>query len=156
MMASRSRHDKGKVPTIHEEDIGTEEGELVEQDPQRPEAFVRRRWFQWFTQETANRTPIEQKFFTPGSKKGVPNFRSHLMELAVEAFLKEKDNPNTRPWETSVSEMSQRLARFLEEVPLKWGQMYEEWLKSKEFKEWTEEAIRVKGENILFAYQEQQ
>ncbi|KAL3696983.1 hypothetical protein R1sor_011059 [Riccia sorocarpa] len=191
-MASGSRPDKGKAPmipvTTSEEDIGTEEGELVEQDPPRPEAVVRpdkdrkrkqiaveedplavalrpapdnrteaqrkqaikeeryrqnslfrHRWFEWFTQETVNRTPIEQKFFTPGSKKGVANFRSHLMELAVEAFLKEKDNPNTRPWETGVSEMSQRLARFLEEVPLKWGQMYEEWLKSREFEAWTDE-----------------
>ncbi|KAL3684232.1 hypothetical protein R1sor_002254 [Riccia sorocarpa] len=61
------------------------------------------------------------------------------MELVVEAFLEEKNKPDTRPWETTVSEMSQRLARFLEEVPMKWGQMYEEWLKSKEFKDWIEE-----------------
>ncbi|KAL3690630.1 hypothetical protein R1sor_004281 [Riccia sorocarpa] len=119
-MASGSRQDKGKAPMIPEEEIGTEEGELVEQDPPRPEAVVRsdrerkrkqiaveedplaialrpapdnrteaqrkhaikderyrqnslfrHRWFQWFTQETVNRSPIEQKFFTPGSKKGV-------------------------------------------------------------------------------------
>ncbi|KAL3683960.1 hypothetical protein R1sor_001982 [Riccia sorocarpa] len=194
-MASGSRQDKGKVPMIPEEDIGTEEGELVDQDPPRPEAVVRsdrdkkrkqtaveegplalalrpaadnrteaqrkqaikdeqfrqnslfrHRWFKWFTQETINRTPIKHKFFTPGSKKGVANFRSHLMELAVEAFLEKKNKPDTRPWETTVSEMSQRLARFLEEIPLKWGQMYEEWLKSKEFKDWTEEAVRVEGE----------
>ncbi|KAL3676022.1 hypothetical protein R1sor_025970 [Riccia sorocarpa] len=190
-MASRSRQDKG----IPEEDIGTEEGELVEQDPPRPEAVVRsdrerkrkqiaveedllaialrsapdnrteaqrkqaikderyrqnslfrHRWFQWFTQETVNRTPIEQKFFTPGSKKGVGDFRSHLMELAVEAFLKEKENPDSRPWGTGVSEMSQRLARFLEEVPLKWDQMYEDWLKSREFEAWTDEAVRLEAE----------
>ncbi|KAL3696591.1 hypothetical protein R1sor_010667 [Riccia sorocarpa] len=139
-MASGSRKDKRKAPMILEEDIGTEEGELVDQDPLCPEAVVRsardrkrkqiaveeglpavalrpildnrteaqrkqaikderyrqnslfrHRWFQWFTQETANRTPIEQKFFSPGSKKRVANFRSHLMELAVEMFLKEKD-----------------------------------------------------------------
>ncbi|KAL3691114.1 hypothetical protein R1sor_004765 [Riccia sorocarpa] len=166
-MAFGSRQDKEKTPMIPEEDIGTEEGELVDQDPPRPEAvvrteaqqkqaikeeryrqnsFFRHRWFQWFTQETVNRTPIEQKFFTPGLKKGVANFRSHLMELAVEAFLKEKENPDTRPWETTVSKMSQRLARFLEEVPLKWGQMYEEWLKSREFKDWTDEAVRLEAE----------
>ncbi|KAL3697200.1 hypothetical protein R1sor_011276 [Riccia sorocarpa] len=104
------------------------------------------RWFRWFTQETVNRTPIEHKFFTSGSKKGVANFHSHLMELAIEAFLEEKNKPDTRPWETTVSEMSQRLARFLEEVSMKWDQMYEEWLKSKEFKDWTEEAVRVEGE----------
>ncbi|KAL3696848.1 hypothetical protein R1sor_010924 [Riccia sorocarpa] len=144
LMASESKQDKEKAPMIPDEDIGTEEGELVEQDPPRPEAVVRsdrdrkrkqiaveegppavalrpapdnrteaqrkhaikderyrqnslfrHRWFQWFTQETANRIPIEQKFFTPGSKKGVANFRSQLMELAVEAFLKVKDNRNT-------------------------------------------------------------
>ncbi|KAL3701147.1 hypothetical protein R1sor_019169 [Riccia sorocarpa] len=194
-MASGSRQDKGKAPMIPEEDIGPEEGELVEQDPPRPEAVVRsdrkrkrkqiaveedplaialrpaldnrteaqrkqaikderyrqnslfrHRWFQWFTQETVNRTPIEQKFFTPGSKKGVGNFRSHLMELAVESFLKEKKNPDSRPWEPSVSEMSQRLARFLEEVPLKWGQMYEDWLKSREFEAWTDGAVRLEAE----------
>ncbi|KAL3687148.1 hypothetical protein R1sor_013457 [Riccia sorocarpa] len=194
-MPSGSRQDTGKAPLIPEEDIGTEERELVDQDPPLPEAvvrsdrnrkrkqiaveedplavalrptpdnrteaqrkqaikeeryrqnsFFRHRWAQWFTQETVNRTPIEQKFFTPGSKKGVANFRSHLMELAVEAFLKEKENPDTRPWETTVSEMSQRLARFLEEVPLKWGQMYEEWLKSREFKDWTDEAVRLEAE----------
>ncbi|KAL3691196.1 hypothetical protein R1sor_004847 [Riccia sorocarpa] len=171
-MASGSRQDKEKAPMIPEEDIGTEKGELVDQDPPHPEAVLRsdrdrkrkqiaveedplavalrpapdnktetqrkqaikderyrqnslfrHRWFQWFTQETVNRTPIEQKFSTPGSKKEVANFRSYLMELAVEAFLKEKENPDARPWETGVSEMSQRLARFLEKVPLKWGQI---------------------------------
>ncbi|KAL3698134.1 hypothetical protein R1sor_012210 [Riccia sorocarpa] len=40
-MASGSRQDKGKASMIPEEDIGTEEGELVEQDPPRPEAVVR-------------------------------------------------------------------------------------------------------------------
>ncbi|KAL3685475.1 hypothetical protein R1sor_003497 [Riccia sorocarpa] len=148
-MASGSRQDKGKAPMIPEEDIGTEEGETeaqrkqaIKEERYRQNSLFRHRWFQWFTQETVNRTPIEQKFFTPGSKKGVGNFRSHLMELAVEAFLKEKENPDSRPWETGVSEMSQRLARFLEEVPLKWGQMYEDWLKSREFEAWTDEAQR--------------
>ncbi|KAL3695685.1 hypothetical protein R1sor_009761 [Riccia sorocarpa] len=165
-MAFGSRQDKGKAPMIPEEDIGTKEGELVDQDPPRPKAVVRsdrdrkrkqiaveedplaiaHHWFQWFTQETVNRTPIEQKLFTPRSQKGVGNFRSHLMELAVEAFLKEKENPDSRPWETGVSEMSQRLARFLEEVPLKWGQMYEDWLKSREFEAWTDEAVRLEAE----------
>ncbi|KAL3695436.1 hypothetical protein R1sor_009512 [Riccia sorocarpa] len=152
---------------IPEEHIGTEEGELLDQDHPRPEAVVRteaqrkktnkderfrqdslfrHRWFRWFTQETANRTPIEQKLFTAGSKKGVANFRLHLMELAVEAFLEEKSKPYARPWKTTVSEMSQRLVRFLEEVPMKWNQMYEEWLESKKFKDWTEEVVRVEGE----------
>ncbi|KAL3675722.1 hypothetical protein R1sor_025670 [Riccia sorocarpa] len=147
-MASGSRQDKVKAPMIPEEDIGTEEGELVEQDPPRPEAVVRsdRERKRKQIAETVNRTPIEQKFFTPGSKNGVGNFRSHLMELAVEAFLKEKENPDSRLWETGVSEMSQRLARFLEEVPLKWGQMYEDWLKSREFEAWTDEAVRLEAE----------
>ncbi|KAL3677580.1 hypothetical protein R1sor_027528 [Riccia sorocarpa] len=123
--------------------------QAIKDERYRQNSLFRHRWFQWFTQETINRTPIEQKFFTPGSKKGVANFRSHLMELAVEAFLKEKNNPDTRPWETNVSEMSQHLARFLEEVPTKWDQMYEEWLKSKEFEEWTEEAVRVEGEKLF-------
>ncbi|KAL3699976.1 hypothetical protein R1sor_017998 [Riccia sorocarpa] len=177
-MASGSRHDKGKAPMIPEEDIGTEEGELVDQDPPRLEAVVRsdrdrkrkqiaveedplavalrpaphnrteaqrkqaikderyrqnslfrHRWFQWFTQETVNRTPIEQKFFTPGSKKGVANFRSHLMELAVEAFLKEKENPDTRPWETGMSEMSQRAAMKNEEEQDKWRIIAKMWMR---------------------------
>ncbi|KAL3688289.1 hypothetical protein R1sor_014598 [Riccia sorocarpa] len=82
-MATSSRCDRGKAPMVEQEDIETEEGELLDVHPPLPE----------------------------------PNFRSHLMELAIEKFLDEKAKPDTRPWETSVSEMSQRLARFLEEVP---------------------------------------
>ncbi|KAL3686274.1 hypothetical protein R1sor_008848 [Riccia sorocarpa] len=40
-MASRSRQDKGKAPMIPEDDIGTEEGELLDQDPPRCKAVVR-------------------------------------------------------------------------------------------------------------------
>ncbi|KAL3699400.1 hypothetical protein R1sor_017422 [Riccia sorocarpa] len=71
--------------------------QAIKEERYHQNSFFRHRWFQWFTQETVNRILIEQKFFTPGSKKGVANFRSHLIELAVEAFLKEKENPDTRP-----------------------------------------------------------
>ncbi|KAL3680225.1 hypothetical protein R1sor_023181 [Riccia sorocarpa] len=162
-MASGSRQDKGKRKQIAvEEDplavalrpapdnrTETQRKQAIKEKRYRQNSFFRHRWFQWFTQETVNRTPSEQNFFTPGSKRGVANFRSHLMELEIEAFLKEKDNPNTRPWETTVSEMSQRLARFLEEVLLKWGQMYEEWLKSREFEDWTDEAVRLEAEKKI-------
>ncbi|KAL3684033.1 hypothetical protein R1sor_002055 [Riccia sorocarpa] len=102
----------------------------------------RHRWFVWFTQETNNQTPLEQRFFTPGSLRGIQNFRSHLMELAIVRFLEEKEKPDARPWETSVSAMSQRLARFLEEVPKNWDKHYDVWLKSREFESWTEDAVR--------------
>ncbi|KAL3687164.1 hypothetical protein R1sor_013473 [Riccia sorocarpa] len=163
-MATSSRGDKGKAPMVEQEDIGTEEGELLDVHPPLPEPTGRsgsnRKQkkhareeegplagaFVWFTQETNNQTPLEKRFFTPGSLRGIQNFRSHLMELAIVKFLEEKEKPDARPWETSVSAMSQRLARFLEEVPKNWDKLYDVWLKSREFESWTEDAVRQKGE----------
>ncbi|KAL3687436.1 hypothetical protein R1sor_013745 [Riccia sorocarpa] len=200
-MATSSRGDKGKAPMVEQEDIGTEEGELLHVHPPLPEPTGRseskrkrrkhareeegplvgavlpateeekraenahkkaekdkhyrqnsdfmHRWFVWFTQETNNQTPLEKRFFTPGSLRGIQNFWSHLMELAIVKFLEEKEKPDARPWETSVSAMSQRLARFLEEVPKNWDKHYDVWLKSREFESWTEDVVRQKGEKSL-------
>ncbi|KAL3684774.1 hypothetical protein R1sor_002796 [Riccia sorocarpa] len=166
-MATSSRGDKRKAHMVEQEDIGTEEGELLDVHPPltelvgrserdrkrkkpareeegplavallpptaeekraenarkkaekdehyRQNSIFRHRWFVWFTQETNNQTPLEKRFFTPGSLRGIQYFRSYLMELAIVKFLEEKEKPDVRPWETSVSAMSQRLARFLEE-----------------------------------------
>ncbi|KAL3699929.1 hypothetical protein R1sor_017951 [Riccia sorocarpa] len=165
-MATSSRGDKGKAPMVEQEDIGIEEGELLDVHPPLPEPTERseskrkrkkhareeegpHRWFVWFTQETNNQTPLEKRFFTLGSLRGIQNFRSHLMELAIVKFLEEKEKPDARPWETSVSTMSQRLARFLEEVPKNWDKLYDVWLKSREFESWTEDVVRQKGEKPL-------
>ncbi|KAL3692949.1 hypothetical protein R1sor_006600 [Riccia sorocarpa] len=197
-MATSSRGDKGKAPVVEQEDIGTEEGELLDVHPPLPEPtrrsrnnrkrkkhareeegplagavlpaaedekrtenahkkaekdenyrqnyIFKHRWFVWFTQETNNQIPLEQRFFTLGSLRGIQNFRSHLMELAIVRFLEEKEKPDARPWETSVSTMSQRLAKFLEEVPKNWDKLYDVWLKNREFESWTEDAVRQKGE----------
>ncbi|KAL3688607.1 hypothetical protein R1sor_014916 [Riccia sorocarpa] len=191
-MATSSKGDKGKAPMVEQEDIGTEEGELLDVHPPLPEpvgrserdrkrkkpareeegplavallpptaeekraenarkkaekdehyrqnSIFRHQLFVWFTQETNNQTPLEKRFFTPGSLRGIQYFRSHLMELAIVKFLEEKEKPDVRPWETSVSAMSQRLARFLEEVPKNWDKHYDVWLKSREFESWTEDA----------------
>ncbi|KAL3689606.1 hypothetical protein R1sor_015915 [Riccia sorocarpa] len=168
-MALGSRGDKGKTPMIEQEDIGTEEGELLDVHHPLPEAVERsdndkkrqkhareensifkHRWFVWFTQETNNQTPLEQRFFTPGSIRGIQNFWSHLMKLAIEKFLEEKAKPDARPWETFVSVRSQRLARFLEEVPKNWDKHYDVWLQSREFGSWTQDAVRQKSEKLLF------
>ncbi|KAL3679972.1 hypothetical protein R1sor_022928 [Riccia sorocarpa] len=171
-MATSSRGDKGKAPMVEQKDIGTEEGELLDvlallpptaeekraenarkkaekEEKYRQNSIFRHQWFVWFTQETNNQTPLEKRFFTPGSLRGIQNFRSHLMELAIVKFLEEKEKPNVRPWETSVSAMSQRLARFLEEVPNNWDKHFDVWLKSREFEIWTEDAVRQKGEKPL-------
>ncbi|KAL3698591.1 hypothetical protein R1sor_012667 [Riccia sorocarpa] len=115
----------------------------------RQNSVFRHRWFVWFTQETNNQIPMEQKFFTPGSLRGIQNFRSHLMELAIVKFLEKKEKPDARSWETFVSAMSQRLVRFLEEVPKNWDKLYDVWLKSREFESWTEDVVRQKGEKPL-------
>ncbi|KAL3675131.1 hypothetical protein R1sor_025079 [Riccia sorocarpa] len=71
------------------------------------------------------------------------------MELAIVRFLEEKEKPDAQPWETSVSAMSQRLARFLEEVPKNWDKHYDLWLKSREFESWTHDVVRQKVEKPL-------
>ncbi|KAL3677941.1 hypothetical protein R1sor_020897 [Riccia sorocarpa] len=154
-MATSSRGDKGKAPMVEQEDIGTEEGELLDVRPPLPEPVGRsggdgkRKKHAREEEETNNQTPLEKRFFTPGSLRGIQNFRSHLMELAIVKFLEEKEKHDVRPWETSVSAMSQRLARFLEEVPKNWDKHFDVWLKSREFEIWTEDAVRQKGEKPL-------
>ncbi|KAL3687590.1 hypothetical protein R1sor_013899 [Riccia sorocarpa] len=137
-MASGSRQDKGKVPMIPEEDIGTEEGELVDQDPPRPEAVVRSDRDKKRKQIAVEEDPLAIALRSAPDnrteaqrKEAIKDERYRQNSLFRHPFLKEKENPDARPWETKVSEMSQCLARFLEEVPLKWGQMYEDWLKTK-------------------------
>ncbi|KAL3677726.1 hypothetical protein R1sor_020682 [Riccia sorocarpa] len=155
-MATSSRGDKGKALMVEQEDIGTEERDLLDVHPPLPEPVEI--WKRQETEEacsrggeseTNNQTPLEKRFFTPGSLRRIQNFRSHLMELAIMKFLEEKEKPNARPWETSISAMSQRLARFLEEVPKNWDKHYDLWLKSREFESWTEDAVRQKDEKPL-------
>ncbi|KAL3678208.1 hypothetical protein R1sor_021164 [Riccia sorocarpa] len=178
-MATSSRGDKGKAPMVEHEDIGTEEGELLDVHPPLPEpvgrsgsdrkrkkhareeegplamallplttekkraenarkktekdenyrqnSIFKHRWFVWFTQETNNQTPLEQRFFTPRSLRGIQNFRSHLMELAIVRFLDEKKKLDARPWETSVSAMSQRLTMRNDAEKKKWKRTAELW-----------------------------
>ncbi|KAL3681713.1 hypothetical protein R1sor_024669 [Riccia sorocarpa] len=127
-------------PTAEEKRDENARKKAEKEEKYRQNSIFRHRWFVWFTQETNNQTPLEKRFFTPGSLRGIQNFRSHLMELAIVKFLEEKEKPDVRPWETSVSAMSQRLARFLEEVPKNWDKHFDVWLKSREFEIWTEDA----------------
>ncbi|KAL3685367.1 hypothetical protein R1sor_003389 [Riccia sorocarpa] len=136
-------------PTAEEKRAENARKKAEKEEKYRQNSIFRHRWFVWFTQETNNQTPLEKRFFTPGSLRGIQNFRSHLMEVAIMKFLEEKEKPNVRPWETSVSAMSQRLARFLEEVPKNWDKHFDVWLKSREFEIWTEDAVRQKGEKPL-------
>ncbi|KAL3699550.1 hypothetical protein R1sor_017572 [Riccia sorocarpa] len=159
---------------VEQEDIGTEEGELLEVHPPLPEPVGR-------SESKKKRKKHAREEEGPLAREGLPapkekkrveiarkkaekdenyrqnsifkhrwfNFRSHLMELAIVKFLEEKEKPDVRPWETSVSAMSQRLARFLEEVPKNWDKHYDVWLKSREFEIWTEDAVRKKDEKPL-------
>ncbi|KAL3683343.1 hypothetical protein R1sor_001365 [Riccia sorocarpa] len=131
-------------PTTKEKQAENARKKTEKDERYRQNSVFKHRWFVWFTQETNNQTPLEQKFFTPGSIRGIQNFRSHLMELAIERFLEEKEKPDVRPWETTVSAMSQRLAKFLEEVPQNWLKHYEDWLRSREFEAWTQGATQIK------------
>ncbi|KAL3688751.1 hypothetical protein R1sor_015060 [Riccia sorocarpa] len=137
------------LPTAEEKRAENARKKAEKEEKYRQNSIFRHRWFVWFTQETNNQTPLEKRFFTPGSLRGIQNFRSHLMELAIVKFLEKKEKPDVRPWETSVSAMSQRLARFLEEVPKNWDKHFDVWLKSREFEIWTEDAVRQKGEKPL-------
>ncbi|KAL3688687.1 hypothetical protein R1sor_014996 [Riccia sorocarpa] len=141
-MATSSRGDKGKAPMVEQEDIGTEEGELLDVHPPLPEPVGR-----------------------SGSDRKRKNPAREEEELAIVRFLEEKEKPDARPWETSISAMSQRLARFLKEVPKNWDKHFDLWLKSREFESWTQDAIlpptlylqldntvRENKNNILFAY----
>ncbi|KAL3692065.1 hypothetical protein R1sor_005716 [Riccia sorocarpa] len=135
-MATSSRGDKGKASMVEQEDIGTEEGELLDVHPPLP--------------EPVGRSGSDRKRKKPAREEEEGyNFRSHLMELAIVRFLEEKEKPDLRPWETSVSAMSQRLARFLEEVPKNWDKHYDLWLKSREFESWTEDVVLQKDEKPL-------
>ncbi|KAL3693805.1 hypothetical protein R1sor_007456 [Riccia sorocarpa] len=125
-MATSSRGDKGKAPMVEQEDIGTEEEELLDVRPPLPEPVGR----------------------SGGDRKRKKPAREEE-ELAIMKFLEEKEKPDVRPWETSVSAMSQRLARFLEEVPKNWDKHFDVWLKSREFEIWTEDVVRQKGEKPL-------
>ncbi|KAL3683211.1 hypothetical protein R1sor_001233 [Riccia sorocarpa] len=136
-------------PTAEEKRAENARKKAEKEEKYRQNSIFKHRWFVWFTQETNNQTPLEKRFFTPGSLRGIQNFRSHLMELAIVKFLEEKEKPDVRSWETSVSAMSQRLARFLEEVPKNWDKHFDVWLKSRKFEIWTEDAVRQKGEKPL-------
>ncbi|KAL3694450.1 hypothetical protein R1sor_008101 [Riccia sorocarpa] len=150
---------------VEQEDIGTEEGELLDVHPPLPEPVGRSerdRKRKKLAREEEGPLAVallpptaEEKRAENARKKAEKdenyrqnsifkhrwfNFQSHLMELAIEKFLEKKAKSDTRPWETSVSTMSQRLARFLEEVPKNWDKHYDVWLKSREFESWTEDA----------------
>ncbi|KAL3700863.1 hypothetical protein R1sor_018885 [Riccia sorocarpa] len=176
-MATSSRGDKGKAPMVEQEDIGTEEGELLDVHPPLPEPTGRsgsnRKRKKHAREEEGPLAGAvlpateEEKRAENACKKAEKdeNFRqnsifrhrcyeelrriTHLMELVIVKFLEEKEKPDARPWETSVSTMSQHLARFLEEVPKNWDKLYDVWLKSKEFESWTEDVVRQKGEKPL-------
>ncbi|KAL3675684.1 hypothetical protein R1sor_025632 [Riccia sorocarpa] len=123
---------------VEQEDIGTEEGELLDVHHPLPEPTGR-------SESKRKRKKHAREEESPLA--GI--FRSHLMELAIVKFLEKKEKPDARPWKTSVSAMSQRLARFLEEVPKNWDKLYDVWLKSREFESWMEDVVQQKGEKPL-------
>ncbi|KAL3682920.1 hypothetical protein R1sor_000942 [Riccia sorocarpa] len=173
-MATSSRGDKGKAPMVELEDIGTEEGELLDVHPPLPEPTGRseskRKRKKHAREEEGPLAgavlPVteEEKRAENARKKAEKD--EHYRQNSVfkhrwnsefpvafdgacdrEVFGEEK--PDVRPWETSVSAMSQRLARFLEEVPKNWDKHFDVWLKSREFAIWTENVVRQKGEKPL-------
>ncbi|KAL3698040.1 hypothetical protein R1sor_012116 [Riccia sorocarpa] len=70
-------------PTAEEKRAENARKKAEKEEKYRQNSIFRHRWFVWFTQETNNQTPLEKRFFTPGSLRGIQNFRSHLMELAI-------------------------------------------------------------------------
>ncbi|KAL3697052.1 hypothetical protein R1sor_011128 [Riccia sorocarpa] len=165
-MATSSRGDKGKAPMVEQEDIGTEEGELLDVHSPLPEPVGRSERDRKRKKPAGEEEgPLAVALLPPtAEEKRAENARKkaekdehyrqnsifrHRWFLAIVKFLEEKEKPDVRPWETSVSAMSQRLARFLEEVPKNWDKHYDVWLKSREFESWTEDAIRQKGEKPL-------
>ncbi|KAL3692890.1 hypothetical protein R1sor_006541 [Riccia sorocarpa] len=159
-MATSTRGDKGKAPMVEQEDIGTEEGDLLDVHPPLPEPVGRsERDKKQKKPAREEEGPLAVALLPPtAEEKRAENARKkaendeHYRQNSIfrhRWFLEEKEKPDVRPWETSVSAMSQRLARFLEEVPKNWDKHYDVWLKSREFEIWTEDAVRQKGEKSL-------
>ncbi|KAL3688261.1 hypothetical protein R1sor_014570 [Riccia sorocarpa] len=82
-------------PTAEEKRVEIARKKTEKEEKYRQNSIFRHRWFVWFTQKTNNQTPLEKRFFTPGSLRGIQNFRSHLMELAIVKFLEEKEIPDS-------------------------------------------------------------
>ncbi|KAL3687479.1 hypothetical protein R1sor_013788 [Riccia sorocarpa] len=114
-MAISSRGDKGKAPMVEQEDIGTEEGELLDMHPPLPEPTGRsgsnRKQKKHAREEKGPSaramlpTAEEEKRAENARKKAEKdeNYRqnsifrhrwSHLMELAIVKFLEEKEKPD--------------------------------------------------------------
>ncbi|KAL3698572.1 hypothetical protein R1sor_012648 [Riccia sorocarpa] len=135
-MATSSRGDKGKAPMVEQEDIGTEEGELLDVHPTLPEPTGRsgsnRKRRKHAREEEGPLAGAvlpaaeEEKRAENARKKAEKDehYRQNSIFRHRWFFLEKKEKPDARPWETSVSAMSQRLARFLEEVPKNWDKLY--------------------------------
>ncbi|KAL3678357.1 hypothetical protein R1sor_021313 [Riccia sorocarpa] len=127
-MATSSRGDKVEAPMVEQEDIGTEEGELLDVHPPLPEPVGRsgsdRKRKKPSREEegplaVALLPPTAEEKRAENARKKTEkdeNYRQNSI-FKHRWFLEEKEKPGARPWETSISAMSQRLARFLEEVP---------------------------------------
>ncbi|KAL3696081.1 hypothetical protein R1sor_010157 [Riccia sorocarpa] len=158
-MATSSRGDKGKAPMVKQEDIGTEEGELLDVHPPLPKPVGRSERDRKRKKPAREKDGLlavallpptaEEKRAENALKKAEKDEHYRQNSIFKHRWFEEKEKPDVRPWETSVSAMSQRLARFLEEVPKNWDKHYDVWLKSREFESWTEDAVRQKGEKPL-------
>ncbi|KAL3698627.1 hypothetical protein R1sor_012703 [Riccia sorocarpa] len=124
-MATSSRGDKGKAPMVE----------------QAPKILKRKESYLTFILRFPNLSGRS------GGKKRKKHAREEEGPLALALFLEEKEKPDVRPWETSVSAMSQRLARFLEEVPKNWDKHFDVWLKSREFEFLEDDAVHSKTQN---------
>ncbi|KAL3681459.1 hypothetical protein R1sor_024415 [Riccia sorocarpa] len=157
-MASGSRGDKGKAPMVEQAPIGTEEGELLDVYPPLPEASVRLGKLKKHGQPEEGPLALallppttEEKQAENARKKAEKDERYRQNSVFKHRwFLEEKEKPDVRPWEITVSAMSQRLAKFLEEVPQNWLKHYEDWLRSREFEAWTQGATQKQTQNPIF------
>ncbi|KAL3696834.1 hypothetical protein R1sor_010910 [Riccia sorocarpa] len=140
-MATSSRGDKGKAPMVEQEDIGTEEGELLDVHLPLPEPIGRsgsnRKWKKHAREEEG---PLAGAVL-PGTEEE---------KRAENACKKAEKDENFR--QNSIFRHRCDVSTFgeiLEEVPKNWDKLYDVWLKSREFESWTEDAVRQKGEKPL-------
>ncbi|KAL3699049.1 hypothetical protein R1sor_017071 [Riccia sorocarpa] len=174
-MATSSRGDKGKTPMIEQEDIGTEEGELLDVHPPLPEPTGRsesKRKRKKHAREEEGPlagavlpTTEEEKRAENARKKAEKD--EHYRQNSVfrhrwnsefpvvfdgacdrEVFGGERETGCSTLGNICFNDVS-TFGEILEEVPKNWDKLYDVWLKSREFESWTEDDVRQKGEKPL-------
>ncbi|KAL3688262.1 hypothetical protein R1sor_014571 [Riccia sorocarpa] len=105
--------------------------------------YMRLAWFTWFAENVEHKETF-RRYNTPGTSMGIRRFVEHLCELGRQKYERRRQViPALPPWDKPIKTT---LELWAQQVPAIFKEEYENWIKTKVFKDWCDEGYRRRGD----------